>query len=203
MTFFETLTGGAPIEVYGGLAATDAYVNAKIGKGAAKYQKLIETGKHDSRKRLLIEATNYLERLDWKGARNGFDGTTLAWPRDGVTVGDVAIDPEIVPVSVVRAAFELVALFAATADAATAPNQNSNVKLIDADGTKIEFFGATTSADGTAPVLPHVVTQLIGKYLADPAPTVILLGGALGSSSGTDAESEFDDCDAYRVNGPL
>lgn len=200
---FETLTGGAPIEVYGGLTAADAYLNAKIGKGATKYRKLIETAKHDDRKRLLVEATNYLERLDWKGTRNGFGGTMLAWPRDGVTVGDVAIDTTIVPSAVVTAAFELVALFAASADAATAPDQGSNVKLIDADGTKIEFFGATSSADGTATVLPHVVSQLIGKYLADPAPTVILLGGALGSSSGTDAESEFDDCDAYRVNGPL
>lgn len=198
MTFTVTLAGGAPIEVYGGLPACDEYLLAAIGSGAKKYRALTANG--DDRKRLLVAATRYLERLVWSGTATTppVGGTVLAWPRTGVTVGGVAVDPNTVPVAITNAAFELVAIFAADADAASAADQGSNVKTIDADGTKIEFFRPTSAKEGTASVLPTVVQQLIGGYLGGSTAVV-----ALGSASGSGAESQFDDCDTLRRSGPF
>ncbi|MDQ1446799.1 MAG: putative DnaT-like ssDNA binding protein [Acidimicrobiaceae bacterium] len=199
MTYSETITGGVPVEVYGGLAAADAYVTAKIGAGAKRYRRLIAAKNGDERKRLLIEATRYLERLSWQGTRNGAGGTTLAWPRSGVTVDNVAVDPTTVPPAIVQAAFELVAVFAVDEDAAAAADQGSNVRVLDADGTRIEFFRSTSARDGSAGVLPVVVQQLIRKYLSGGGATVVVSGG----SSGTGSDSAFDDCDVLKRWDPF
>lgn len=198
MTFHVTVAGGVATEVYGGLPACDAYLLNKIGAGAKKYRSLTANG--DDRKRLLIEATNFLERLSWPGAATtpAVGATVLAWPRTGVTVNGVAVDPNTVPAAIEKAAFELVAIFAIDNDAPAAADQGSNIKTLDADGTKIEFFRSTSARDGTAAVLPHVVQQLLGPYL-DGGSTIVVLG----SSSGTCAESQFDDCDTLSRSRPF
>jgi hypothetical protein len=199
MTFNVTIGGSTTIEVYGGLTACDAYIEGAIGDGATAYRSLAASG--DDRKRLLVAATRYVERLTWQGTATtpAVGGTTLVWPRTGVTdPNGTAVDPNTVPSALTNAVFELVMLGATDPDALSAPDSGSNVKKLDADGTSIEFFRPTSALDGTASVLPSVVSQLVGKWLASASATV---AGASGTSTGYGACSQFDDCDRLTTGG--
>lgn len=200
MTFTVSITGAsAPVEVYGGLPACEDYLLSMIGDGATAFRALTAGG--DDRKRLLVAATRYIDRLSWQGTATLAGGTTLQWPRTGVTDPDgTAVDSSTVPAAIVTAVFELVALLAADADVQAAPDSGNNVKKLDADGTSIEFFRPTSATDGTATVLPQVVSQLVGKWLKSASSS---FAAASGTSTGSGASSWFDDCDTLSRSGPF
>jgi len=197
MTFFETITGGTPIEVYGGLAACDAYLLASPSSGAATYRGLPT----DDRKRALIGATRYLDAKRWLGTANGSGGTTLDFPRDGLVDenGDPASDAYQLDL-VSRAAFELAALVAEDPSVLAEADQGSNIKSMGAGSAKLEFFAPTSTATGTATKLPIVVDELIGMWLAGVgAGASVAAGVGLGGvATGTKSDSYFDDCDGYK-----
>jgi len=201
MTFTVSITGvSSPIEVYGGLPACDDYVLTMIGDGADAYRALTANG--DDRKRLLVGATRFIDRPSWQGVATLAGGTTLQWPRSGVVNPDGSpVDSASVPAAILQAVFELVALAATDPDVLSAFDSGNNVKKLDADGTSIEFFRPTSALDGTATVLPQVVNQLIGKWLATALATADT--GARGESFGTDGCSQFDDCDTLKRWSPF
>lgn len=173
-----TVTIGSDTEeVYGTLAAANSYANKTFGAVAAKWRGLTD----DDKGRTLVDATRYLDLLELED-------------EDGNAIGhDTAI------ANVLAACFELAMLIASDPAVKSALDAGSNVKKLDADGASIEYFRPTSVATGTATRLPVVVQRLIAPYLPS-ANVAVALGGA---SSGTDAESWFDDCDDGDRNEPF
>lgn len=201
--FTVTITGvSAAVEVYGGSTACDDYLLSGTGAAQQAYASLVA----DDRKRLLVAATRYVDRLSWQGTANAGGGTTLQWPRTGVVNPDSsAVDPATVPPAIVTACFELVGLLAVDADVQSAPDSGGNVKRLDASGTSIEFFRPTSALDGTATTLPQTVNQLVGKWLKSALAIAAATGASYGggqcvctgtcSCSCSGNCSSFTDCD--------
>lgn len=194
MIFFETVTGGTPVEVYGGLAACVGYLNGESSAGAVAFRNL---DNDDERKRRLIGATRFIDRKRWKGTRNGADGTTLAFPRDDLldVDGTTATNAEQLAL-VNQAVFELAALGAADPDVFSTADQGENIKSMGAGSAKLEFFSPTSPARGTASVLPTVIHELIGQWLAGGTAVIGLSVG--GVATGTSPDTHFTDCDGYK-----
>lgn len=195
MTFTVTITGGSPIEVYGGLDACDAYLLASPSTGAAAYRALSAGG--DDRKRLLVGATRYIDARRWRGTRNGADGTALSFPRDGLVDEDGEEASNAYQLDrVARAVFELVALAAEDSSTLAEADQGSNIKSMGAGSARLEFFSPTRTKDGTAKTLPTAVDLLIGQWLAgSTAAGSASIGGV---ATGTCGDSHFDDCDSFK-----
>lgn len=200
MTLYtETVTGGTAREVYGGLAACDAYLLDEVGAAAEAYRAL--DSDDDARKRLLISATRYIDDHVWLGTANGAGGTTLAFPRDdleddhGLAIGDAA---QLARVE--RAAFKMAAILAQRKNAADDADQGSNVKSMGAGTGRMEFFAPTGADDGTASVLPVAVDRLIGLWLAGQAVDVATVGPI---ATGSGDASNFDDCDDLERTEPF
>lgn len=187
MTYTVVFARQAPldpvtVEVYGGLANADAYLYAS--SIASKYR----LGSDDARKRWLVEATRYIDAQEWDGTANGVDGTTLAFPRDGLP-DDPGNAEQLALVE--RAAFELAALIATNPALVGAADQSSNIKSLKGGPAEIEFFGPTSVADGDATVLPVPIHRLLGKWLAGGGSTETYIAGG---ESGTSCESsQFSD----------
>lgn len=202
MTLYTVTIAGAsaPIEVYGGIVACDDYLLGAIGDGAAAYRALAAGGA--DRSRLLVAATRYIDRQRWKGARNGADSTTLAFPRDDLEDldGTAASNAEQLAL-VSRAVFELVALLAGDPDIAGQADQGQNIKAMGAGSARLEFFSPTTARAGTATKLPTAVHELIGHWLAGAGSTTAGTSAAAGVATGTCGNSYFDNCDGYKRSG--
>lgn len=193
-----TVTGGTAREVYGGLTACEAYLLDKIGDGAAAFRSLLAGG--DDRKRLLIEATRYIDRQRWQGEANADGGTTLAFPRDALTADGVAISNADQLALVEQAVFELVAILAGDPDVIASADQSVNIKSMGAGSARLEFFGPARLKDGSASKLPTVVQDLIGHWLAGAGGGSVIIGGI---ATGTDGEPSFDNCDGYEREDPF
>jgi len=149
----------------------------------------------------LVTATRYLDRLPWDGtATHLLDGqpTTLQWPRSGVIVNGVEIDPLTVPVEITEATYELAVLIAAKPGLVSQADQGSNLKRAGGGGApEVEFFAPTSAARGTASTLPYVVLQLVGKFLASPSDDFD--GGISGAGN---TSSAFRRCRQLNLVGP-
>jgi hypothetical protein len=201
--YIVTVTGGSPVEVYGGLAACDNALRYKSGAGGKKYRALIAASNDDERKRLLASATQWIDDILAAGTPTGAGGTTLQVPLEDVMHADGSAMSDAEQLAIAeRATFEAVAILAADNDAASAVDTGSNIRKLDADGTSIEFFRPTSALDGTASTLPAILSRLLARLIAAAAgdDDSTAIGGA---SYGTDATSSFDDCDAYRRTEPL
>lgn len=201
--FTETVTGGVAREVYGGLVACDAYILDMIGDGATAYQALITADSDDARKRLLISATRYIDRQRWEGTANGFDGTTLAFPRDDLEDedGDEVSNADQLAL-VEQAVFELVAILAADADVTSSADQGSNIKSMGAGSARLEFFSPTKPGSG-ATKLPTAVHELLGDWLLSTGAAMPRVSVTGGVATGTDGCPSFEDDDDADLGGPL
>ncbi len=195
MTFFETITGGTAIEVYGGLTACDAYLLAAIGDGADAYRALTAGG--DDRKRLLITATRTIDSYDWLGVATLEGGTTLQFPRSGLTKTDGTAMSSAEQLALVsRAVFEFVAILADDPAAASAVDTGSNIQRVDAGGgVGVSFFAASSQQGGNATRLPTVVHRLIGRLLGGGAAASAADGGYGQSGACVSSFSDYSDYD--------
>lgn len=191
MTFTVTIAGVSPNpEVYGGLPAATAYIGARIGDAYETWRGLST----DDQGRTLVSATSYLDRIAWKGTATtpAVGGTTLQWPRTGVTRSNgTAVDPNTVPVEITSATFELAALIADDPDIVSQLDSGSNIEKVNAGGAGVTFFAPTSANDGSASRLPYVVQQLIGQFTSSAGVTVI---GGFGQSGNAclDDGGDFD-----------
>lgn len=190
--FTVSITGVAAVEVYGGLAALQDYLGAAVGDGAAAFRALASTP--DDQKRLLVDATRYIDRQGWAGTPTFLlpvapsNPTTLQWPRSGVTNPDASVlDSTTVPAAILKACFEMVAILAADGSAKDAADTSSNIQSMGAGTAKLAFFRPTSLADGNATVMPSVLMQLVGQWLGSAA----LAPAVMGMSSGTTGCSQF------------
>lgn len=199
MTLYTvTISGGSAVEVYGGLTACTDYLLYAVGAGATAWRALTAGG--DDQKRLLVQATRWIDSFAYEGTANAFGGTTLEIPRDDVTDanGDAMSNADQLALAE-RATFEAAAILAADNDAASAVDTGSNIKKLDAGGASIEFFRGTSAADGTALKIPFVLARILSPLLGASTSTAALGGIA----NGVDAASSFDDCDAYDREEPF
>jgi DnaT-like ssDNA binding protein len=199
MTFTVQLSQGAAIEVYAGLPAVDDYLFGSNSKGAAKYNALAANS--DARKRLLVDATRYIDRKRWQGTRNGAGGTTLQFPRNDLTLDGVAINDADQLAIVNEAVCELVAVLAASQSAYSQADTSSNIAAMGAGSARVEFFKPTSTSDGSASELPTVVDELIGQWLSGGTGAAVSLGGSSVTASSA-SYSNFDNCGTDR-NDPL
>lgn len=198
MSLFTVQPTGAaaPIEVYGGSDACDSYLAAAIGDGSDAYA----AADPNTRLKLLVSATRFIERQDWRGTSTtpAVGGTTLDWPRTGID----GVDPSTVPLSLVEAVFELVALLADDPDVLAATDSGSNVSSLGAGSAQISFFRPTSITDGNATYLPPVLNQLVGQWLATSDPSATLAGIATGTNRHSDFRTcSVCNCDPCRCSG--
>jgi len=203
MSLFTVQVGSDPaIEVYGGLPAADQYINAMIGDGAVAYRALVTATNTADRQRLLVAATRWVDSLAWQGAPDGYQSTTLQFPRSGLTSADGTAATDAQQLAIVnRAVFELVALLADDPDVLTEPDAGSNVQDLGAGSARVAFFRPTSAQDGNATVLPVVIDRLLGRWAASADPAVA--AAAAGTVTGTNCHSDFDRCDELEVVTPL
>lgn len=190
-----TVTSGTAREVYAGLTAVDAYLLDMVGPGAAAYRALTVDG--DDRKRLIISATRYIDRQRWQGEANAAGGSVLAFPRD-----DLPDDPSNAAqlALVEQAVCELVAIAALDPSVLDSADQGSNVKALGAGKARLEFFSPTKPGAG-ATKLPTVISELIGKWLAGSGEMPLVSGAP--TSTGTECNSYFDNCDSHKRTEPF
>lgn len=172
-----TITGVSPDpEIYGAnLAAAQNYVKARFGDRYAAWLAL--TG--DDPAKTLVSATDFLDRLglvDESGAAIGH-GTVIA--------------------NVINASYEMAVLINDDPEIVELLDASSNVARVYASGAGVDFHNPTSTVDGSASLLPHVVQQLLAPYL--PAADLAVIGGY---SSAGDTVSSASDCHDYDRSEP-
>jgi hypothetical protein len=188
MTYAVSIAGVSPDpEVYAGLTNASNFIGGILLPAAAKWRAL----GIDDKARTLFSATQYIDSRAWAGSATLASGTTLQFPRSGDGITD---DAATQLANVEKAIYWLAMELAVNPAVMTAVSTASNVKLVDADGAKVEFFAQTTVSDGTASWMPTMVQRLLGRYVAAAAAAAI--GSAGGASFGTYGDPAFDDCDA-------
>lgn len=203
MTFNVTITGDAtPFEVYGGLTAATHYLLAGISDGAIAWRGLAA----DDQARMLIAATRYIDRLAWQGAATSpaVGGTTLQWPRTGVTAADgTSVSSVAVPNDIVNAVFELAALLAADSESETYRDEASAIRGIRAGGISLDYSMPLTSLANDGPQIPPVVLMLIGQYMATTNVKAVRTTGTDGVSSFDVDDDNGNDIDPFARSWPL
>jgi hypothetical protein len=139
-----TITGVSPDPtIYGTLAEAVAYITAMYGDQYTAWLALSS----DNRNRTLVAAARYLDRQVWID-----DYDTFA-KRDALAAFKTA-------------SYELAALIADDPSVISVTDQGSNIARVYAGGAGVDYFNPTSASDGSAPVLPPVIQQLLGAYLA-------------------------------------
>lgn len=169
--------GSDTYDIYGLRSDADKYINAAFGPAATKWRAL---SVDDDKDRSLVVAARFMATLGL------------------VDSSGVAIAYTTVLADIHAAQAELAMLIVSDPTVLDGIDAGSNIKVLDADGTKIEFFKPTSAANGTATRFPPVVWRLLSKYL--PSANLVIAGGA---SFGTDEESSFGDCDDGDRSGPF
>lgn len=187
--FTVTITGvSAPVEVYIGLPAAKDYVGAMVGDGADAWAALVDdAASGPTRSKVLVAATRYIDAQVWNGAADAQGGTTLQWPRTGVTNPDgSAVDSTTVPAALQKAIGELCALIAADPDVVNQLDSSANIREVGAGSARVAYFNPTSISTGTATKLPTIIQQLVGKWLAASG-GIAVVGYSQGGNSTTDA----------------
>jgi hypothetical protein len=179
-----TFANTAQARIYGSLAGALGHLGAQTTDwdGVAADQELW---------RLLVRATNYLDKLPWASDYRTFAARDALDLADG-TVGDTAFPFR-------AACYELANLALEDEDVLTAADQGSNIQNMGAGGASITFFSQTSATRGTAPLLPPTVMKLIGAYLDISATDINAEGG--DSDTGSCA-NPFGPCRDFDRTGP-
>lgn len=171
-----TITGVSPDpNIFATLALATNHIGAAYGPAATKWRAIAS---QDDKNRTLVQSYRFLSTLGLVES-------------DGSAITEATTNADII-----AAQAELAMLIALDPTVVDAMDAGSNIKVLDADGTKIEFFRPTSAANGTATRFPVQVQRLIAQYL--PSTDLVIAGGA---SFGTDQGSWFDDCDDGERSG--
>lgn len=160
------------------------YCNSQYGPTYSAWMLLSD----DDKGRTLATATRFIDSFQWQGTASGVVGslpTSLQWPRSGIFVNGVELDPTVVPPQVVQATFELAVMIADDPSLTQNVDAGSNVHSMGASGANLSFFRPTSAAEGTAPRLPPLIDRLIGRFLASNVAVMA------GFSSGVNPCSNF------------
>ncbi len=169
--------GSDTFSIYGARSDADTYINGAFGPAATKWRAI---SVDDDKDRTLVQAARFLDTLGL------------------VDTSGVAIAYTTTEADIHAAQAELAMMLASDPTVLDGVDAGSNIRVLDADGTKIEFFRPTSAAAGTATRLPPIVQRLLGPFL--PSTDLVVVGGA---SFGTCQESSFDDCDDGERSDPF
>lgn len=171
------LTSGSSAKIYG--TYDDAVEH--IDMGAGDQYEAFRLADADGRKRALTTAARYIDRRIWVEAANTFE------KRDAIA-------------AFVEASYELAAIAAEDPGVLAVTNNGSNIKTAYSSGSGVEYWAPTNTKDGSAPLLPDLVEQLIGEYLLGGDVVIV---GAIGESGACASEGAFSDCSDYDRDKPF
>lgn len=174
-----TITGVAPDpEIYGvSLAAAVNHVKSRFGP---TYKAWLAIAADPDQAQTLVSATDAMDRLG------------LIDPATGAAIGHATTI-----VDVQKACYELAVLIFDDPDVVAQVDASSNIKAVRAGGAGVDFFVPTSTSDGSAEQLPHVIQQLLGPYLGGANGGDTVLGGYGRSGSAC-----LDDGGDLERNGP-
>lgn len=155
----------------------------------------------DTKIRALITAARIFEKQPWAGART-VEAQDMSFPRTGLTYRDGrAVDSATVPPEVEFAQIEYAYELTVKASLETTGGQGSDKRRVKAGSVEVEFFRATSGADGVGGTrFPPTVQELIGQFLGSGG---IGTGGSYVSGTDTSATSTFSDCNSLDRTEPL
>lgn len=170
------------------------YITARFGP---QYTAWLALGDDDA-SRTLVSAADYIDSYAWQGTATGqvlvngvLTPTTRQWPRTGVLVNGVQLDPTLIPQQIVNAQFELAVMLLQDPTLSNSVDSGSNVSSLGAGPARLSFFRPTSVLDGNATVLPPLINRMIGQFLASASPTAqptIFVSGINGRSDFRDEE---------------
>jgi hypothetical protein len=166
-----TVTGRAPVTIYGTLASALDYIGTMFGPTFTAWIALSA----DDQKKTLIAALRALDSQAW-------NPDTAA---DFATRDAIAVFPQ--------ASYELAVMIADDPTITQAQDQGTNVRAVGAGSARVEFFNPTSAQFGTAPILPPTIMRLVGQYLASASSTS---GAPEGQAAS--CESPFSESSEYR-----
>lgn len=172
------------------------YINAQYGPTYSAWMLLSD----DDKSRTLTTSTRFIDSFQWQGTATGIVGalpTSLQWPRTGVFVDGVELDPTTVPPQVVQACFELAVMIADDPSLTQNADAGSNLRSMGASGANLAFFRPTSAADGSAPRFPPLIDRLIGRFLASNVASMT------GFSSGVNPCSNFQTLQPVDLNSTV
>lgn len=183
--------GGTDYTIYGDESSANAYFAASISS------QNWDSASVTSRRKALVTAYRWLNRLKWQGAKTSSaqDG---AHPRTGLTDCDgTAVDSSTVAPGVAEAQYELSDLLLGDGTLVQNASSGSNVRRAKAGEAEVEFFIPTLGFGGaTDTIVPRPAFDLIKCYLEGFGPS----SSSGNTAYGTDGESDFEDCDDYGTN---
>jgi len=168
-----TIGGAYNATTYGTFADATAYMQTQFGDAYTTWLALAA----DDQKRTLVAATRYLDRQAWNE-----DADTFA-ERDAIA-------------AFATATYELAALAADDPAILTTLDQGSNIQSVGAGGAQVTYFSPTSSKRGSAPVLPPILMNLLGSYLASTSSV------ALGDGQSSCAPNPFGSCSDFDRKDP-
>ena len=145
----------------------------------------------------LINATNRLDLLDWKGTKSGGGMQVNAFPRTGLTYSDgTAVGTNEIPVPVEQATVLLAGTINIDPSHASPQVQTRRISSVRAGTAAVEFeSGASTTTGDETPALqdPHVL-ELIKQFLKTTGTGggSTRVGGAGSFVSGSSPGSDFN-----------
>lgn len=180
----ETITiGSSSYSVYGTEAAIKSYLAGRLGTDA------YDDASSTDRKKAHVQATRWIDREHWAGARTDPDTPQpLDFPRTGIVNCDgEAVDPDTVPPEVVYATAELELIILNDASASASGSTASNVKSVGAGSAKVSFFSAGDAQGKGGTPLPTEAWKWLSCFAAGVLPSTG------GFRSGEDNTPHFDD----------
>lgn len=96
------------------------------------------------------------------------------------------------------ASYEIGVLLVEDEDLTNVTDQGGNIQAANAGGAGVTFFSQTSSARGSAPVLPPIIMRLVGSYLAASATG----GPSAPSGQSGSCRNPFSDCSDYDRGDP-
>ena len=137
----------------------------------------------DTKRKALVTAARWLDRLAWKGTPS-VGGQPLAWPRDDADCNGTPIANGTVPDAIARGEFELALLLLGDSSLVENASTGSNVKRVKAGSVELENFAPTLGRSTDAP-LPTVPFQLVRCMLAGAGSAALVSADAFGVTDGS------------------
>ncbi len=179
---------GVSYDVYGTETEIKQYIAGRLGTDA--YDDASSTDK----KKAHVQATRWIDRERWSGQPTDLvTPQPLQFPREDLTdCNGNAVDEDTLPQEVCNATGELILIILADPAATAAGNTSSNIKNAKAGSAEVEFFRPGDSSGGTGTILPTEAWKWMRCFSGG--------GVTPGTASGTDGQSQFDNCDRATLN---
>lgn len=174
--------GGNSYTIYGSQGEAIAYLAGSVSAAAIAFGVAVS----DRQLAALVSAARVIDAEDYQGTPT-VPGQLQAFPRTGVTRRDgTAVDPNATPIEINNGQYELAALLLAKPGLLDQNNADVNIQSVTAGPAGVTFFKPISAGR-----FPATVQRWLGQFFATPS-----IGGG-SASTGTGAESSFDDCDRY------